>query len=242
MPGRQLVHATKRNPSVHASADCQLDVLAKKYRTDKSTDHNGYVLHYEQHLSQFRDRCVRLLELGVHDGRSLRMWAEYFPWGLIYGVDVDQRSKGVESGRIKVFLGDLDADETYPSLIEWAGNEKFDIILDDASHRGEQQRNSFEHLFPMLSPGGFYIIEDMGTSYWSGWGGGLGQSGTSVDLVKRLVDSVNSAAYRDTEDSRTFGSPRPGDVQTELEKSIYAVYVYKYVTFVVKAFRQEPRP
>jgi demethylmacrocin O-methyltransferase len=239
MSGKQLIRATSKNPSVHSFSECYLDVIAKKYGTDKSTENNGYVLHYEQHFAALRSSPIRLLELGVHDGRSVRMWADYFPQGQIYGVDISAESKMVEGGRIKVFTGDLSQEDTYQGLSEWFQGEQFDIIIDDASHLGWQQRKSFERLFPCLVSGGFYVIEDLGTSYWPKWGGALGRKYTGIGLVKELVDYVNSSAYRDTEDSRTFGSPEPGDIQTDLEKSIYAVYTYKYVTFIVKSRSEE---
>jgi hypothetical protein len=162
------------------------------------------------------------------------MWAEYFWNGQIYGVDSSAESKVAAGGRIKVFTGDLSIDETYPELVEWFQGEKFDIIIDDASHLGGQQRKSFERLFPCLASGGFYVIEDLGTSYWPKWGGALGRGDTGIGLVKELVDCVNSSAYRDTEDSRNFGVPLPGDMKSEIENEVYAIYLYKYIAFVVK--------
>lgn len=234
MSGKQLIKATQKNPSVHSFSQCPLDDLAKEFGTDKSTEHNGYVLHYEQHFSGFRDRPIRLLELGVHEGRSVRMWEKYFQLGKIYGVDSSVESKRAESGRIGIFVGDLSQEETYPKFVEWFNGEKFDIIIDDASHLGGQQHKSFELLFPYLAPGGFYVIEDLGTSYWSRWGGGFGKEDTGIGLVKKLVDCVNSSAYRDTDDSRIFGEPLFGDKKNKIEEEIYAVYVYKYIAFIVK--------
>jgi demethylmacrocin O-methyltransferase len=234
MSGKQLIRATSKNPAVHSFSECHLDVIAKKYGTDKSTENNGYVLHYEQHFAALRNSPIRLLELGVHEGRSVRMWAEYFWNGQIYGVDSSVESKTAAGGRIKVFTGDLSIDETYPGLVEWFDGEKFNIIIDDASHRGGQQHKSFEKLFPHLLSGGFYVIEDLGTSYWPGWGGALGSEDTGIGLVKDLVDCVNSSAYRDTEDSRTFGAPLPGGTKSFIEDHVYAVYIYKYVAFIVK--------
>ena len=34
------------------------------------------------------------------------------------------------------------------------------FVIDDASHTYEETRASFEFLFPLLSPGGIYVIED----------------------------------------------------------------------------------
>jgi len=42
---------------------------------------------YDRYFSDFSDRGVTLLELGVHTGESLKVWASYFPRGSIIGVD-----------------------------------------------------------------------------------------------------------------------------------------------------------
>ena len=37
---------------------------------------------------------------------------------------------------------------------------ELDLVVDDASHTYEQTKASFEILFPLLQPGGIYLIED----------------------------------------------------------------------------------
>ena len=41
-------------------------------------------------------------------------------------------------------------------------------MIDDASHMYEHTKVSFETLFPLLRPGGQYIIEDWSWACWSG--------------------------------------------------------------------------
>ncbi len=41
-----------------------------------------------------------------------------------------------------------------------------DLVIDDASHMYEQTKRSFEILFPLLRPGGLYIIEDWSWGCW----------------------------------------------------------------------------
>lgn len=42
---------------------------------------------------------------------------------------------------------------------EFAG-QPLDLVIDDASHLGHETRVSFDVLFPLLRPGGLYVIED----------------------------------------------------------------------------------
>ena len=41
-----------------------------------------------------------------------------------------------------------------------------DLVIDDGSHLAEPTRTSFDTLFPLLAPGGFYIIEDWAWEHW----------------------------------------------------------------------------
>ena len=41
-----------------------------------------------------------------------------------------------------------------------------DLVIDDASHMYSLTKTSFETLFPLLRPGGIYIIEDWAWAHW----------------------------------------------------------------------------
>src|ERR1044072_7536921 len=43
---------------------------------------------YDRYFGPFPYREITLLELGVHSGESLKVWASYFPRGNIIGVDI----------------------------------------------------------------------------------------------------------------------------------------------------------
>ena len=59
------------------------------------------------------------------------------------------------------------------------------------SHRPEQQLASLFHLWPHLAPGGIYAIEDVHTSYLGRWSPGWRQPGTTIEVLKEIVDDVN---------------------------------------------------
>jgi predicted O-methyltransferase YrrM len=68
---------------------------------------------------------------------------------------------GLESV-IRPHYGVDQADRAAVALImatEMSG-EPIDLVIDDASHLLEETRASFETLFPLLRPGGVYVIED----------------------------------------------------------------------------------
>jgi hypothetical protein len=71
--------------------------LAIRHGTDKWGPH-FYTPIYHELLAPLRDRPVKLLEIGVGGygfrkigGASLAMWADYFQWGTILGLDVAEK-------------------------------------------------------------------------------------------------------------------------------------------------------
>ena len=56
--------------------------------TDK-TLHHSYDFYYPLVLERFRPlRNAAVLEIGIDQGASLKMWLEYFPHAFIYGIDI----------------------------------------------------------------------------------------------------------------------------------------------------------
>ena len=121
---------------------------------------HDYLRHYDYLFAQFRGEKFSLVEFGCYKGDSLRMWEQYFPNAEIYGVDLDEGAKVNEKGRVHVVIGDATSPETLAALKAQTGGSAF-IILDDASHAWSDQRRSFELFWDMVTPGGFYVIEDL---------------------------------------------------------------------------------
>jgi hypothetical protein len=66
-----------------------------------------------------------------------------------------------------------------------------DIILDDGSHFMSDIRLSLKYLFPHLNYGGIYVIEDLQTSYWKTFGGGINSKNNFYNFVRELVDDMH---------------------------------------------------
>ncbi|HEX5614801.1 MAG TPA: class I SAM-dependent methyltransferase [Acidimicrobiia bacterium] len=167
-----------------------LALLAAVYGTDKGVAGHGYVRHYERYLRPLRSREIRLLEIGTREGASLRMWSDWFPRGEIIGLDIDEVH--VDAPRVRTIVGD----QSDPVVLErLADLGPFDVVIDDGSHRGADIITTFRALFPSVRPGGWYVVEDMQTAYDERYGGGAaGTPGTSVSLLKDLLDAVNRDA------------------------------------------------
>jgi len=140
----------------------QLNLSA--YDSDK-IKHN-YLLVYDPILAPCVNKEIKLLEIGVHKGGSLELWRDYFPHGLITGIDIKLPEHFVPGERIQVFQGSQADTRFLSEVINKVAPEGFDIIVDDASDIGELTKTTFWHLFHHhLKPGGLYAIEDWGTGY-----------------------------------------------------------------------------
>ncbi len=153
---------------------------------DKCVRHN-YCEKYERHLQTWRDKKFKLLEIGVMEGRSLKMWKDYFPRADIIGIDILEDCKKYESERIQVEIGSQ-ADKSFlQNLCDKYGT--FEIIIDDGSHLWNDIISSFNFLFPRLAGGGHYVIEDLHTSYDREFSQGAKQS--AIDYLKSTIDKIN---------------------------------------------------
>jgi hypothetical protein len=151
---------------------------------------------YHRHLKKFRDRPVVLVEFGVAYGGSGRMWREYLgPDAVVHGVDIDPRCKAWEDAGFTVHIGDQ-ADRSFlRQLLRDIG--PIDIVIEDGGHRPDQQIATFEVIYPKVRPGGVFLIEDLHTSYWPAYEGGLGRPGTFMEYAKGLTDQLNAFHSRE---------------------------------------------
>jgi predicted O-methyltransferase YrrM len=140
-----------------------LDALGLKHGTDKSSRTHGYLAVYDRVLARLRRRPVRLLEIGVLNGASLRMWRDYFGQGEIVGLDRDPATLAHAGERIAVHLADQDEMAGLAATVRRLG--PFDVIIEDGSHLWAHQIGCLRALLPLVKPGGFYILEDLHTSY-----------------------------------------------------------------------------
>tara|TARA_R100000951_G_scaffold105429_1_gene99223 strand:- start:667 stop:1299 length:633 start_codon:yes stop_codon:yes gene_type:complete len=200
--------------------------LAIKHNTDKGPTSHNYTSRYELYLDQFRELEFNLLEIGVFDGGSARMWKEYFPKATIVALDIDPRCKEYEEERLHIRIGDQTDQEFLSKVVGEFGH--FEVILDDGGHSSLQQIVSFETLFPLLTPGGLYFIEDMHTSYVKGsrWDDHP-QSG--VDYFKGLVDDVNVRGK-----SFTGYNELPPNSLSYLENNVDYLHFYKSLVVINK--------
>lgn len=149
--------------------------LSTKYDTDRGGDHMPYgdpnhVNHpytpiYYDLFKDLVDRPLQLLEIGVSEGRGIRMWREFFSRATIYGWDISiERFEGKIPPGVRLSRVDQSSVASLLGAYNAAGAPgdppRFDIIIDDGSHHLRDQVTTFDVLWSKLARGGYFIIED----------------------------------------------------------------------------------
>lgn len=217
----------------------ELDAIALRVNTDKSSAFHNYTKIYADHFAQLRNEPLKFLEIGIYRGHSVQLWEGYFPHAELHFIDITSNLIEYYSTRSHYhFLDQSNVKALHQLAGSLGGN--FDIIIDDGGHRMDQQIISFQTLFPYLAPGGIYIIEDLHTSYWKEYGGhgSIGQPlpgpGTCVEFLKKLIDELNyTAGVTTCADS----AKAPDQLSRSLnlyQAEIEALYFYQSLCFIIK--------
>ena len=61
--------------------------LADNTKTDKNTTHS-YLPLYQELLANKQETARNVLEIGVQDGGSIKLWHDFFIHATIYGLDI----------------------------------------------------------------------------------------------------------------------------------------------------------
>ena len=120
-----------------------------------------------------------IVELGIAEGGSVALTALVAAPAKLVGLELDEKrvhalDQLIEelgfTDRIRPYYGVDQADRARVRAIVDAEftDGQLDLVVDDASHRLEETRASFETLFPRLRFGGLFLIEDWNHQHlWS---------------------------------------------------------------------------
>lgn len=190
-------------PSLH-------DILVS-HKSDKA-HHHEYDKAYEPIFDPLRRQPISILEIGVEDGHSMASWAEYFahPNTRIVGLAYQNKLKeSLNDKRMHIVYGNQN-DPTVQKELASRGN--YTIIIDDGSHLPSHQWNTFSALWPFVSPGGLYIVEDIETNYWSTkasiYGNTFASEHNVMDKFKNIIDTAVNAEFSTGVDSSDVESVR----------------------------------
>jgi len=154
-----------------------------------------YFHAYESIFGLRRTEPLKILEIGVWHGASLKLWKKYFthPNTIIVGVDVLPECRQFDSPAtgVHVRIGS----QADPAFLNQVVKEfgPFDIIMDDGSHFSSHIITSFNHLYADgLKDTGIYFVEDLHANYWHPW---RDSKKSFLDVCKELMEEMH-AHYR----------------------------------------------
>lgn len=177
-----------------------------------------YLGIYHRHFQKFIGKEVHVLEVGVYSGGSLDMWKEYFgPKCHVYGIDIREECKALETGSVKIFIGDQADREFWRRFRQEV--PKLDILIDDGGHLLEQQIVTLEETLPHLRPGGVYVCEDIH--------GDLNRFGA---YVRGLAANLDVFAQR-------IGPGQGKELLSDtasFQADIHSIHTYPYVVVIEK--------
>jgi hypothetical protein len=182
------------------------------YRATATDDDRFLILKSRRYLEQCMDdfrhlKVANLVEAGIWQGGSVAWWnlalepVNHLVFDLYdKHVPVLERfAARTPSLTVAYGLDQGDADGLTHAVEQRFGGEPLDLVIDDCSHLYEPSRVMFEVLFPLLRPGGWYVIEDWqwahssriaaeASSYFAG------RRGLSNLVVEALIVAADGSA------------------------------------------------
>lgn len=148
-----------------------------------------------------------VIELGMWDGGSAAFWFEYFHPNKLVGVDLMCKEDNDYFRRYVASRGLCDHIKTYwktdqadakklQKISKTEFSEPIDLVIDDASHIYEATKTSFETLFPLLRPGGLYVIEDWAWGHWKEYhsqDNPMSKMHDPTQLIFEFVETIGSS-------------------------------------------------
>ena len=143
--------------------------LVNNAQTDKNTVHS-YLPLYQRLLVGKRETARNILEVGVCNGGSVKLWNDFFVNADIYGIDVMHESEmweGIKNQpRIHLCTSTDGYNQDFINNRFVKNNIKFDFILDDGWHTLDSQRMFIRAYLPLLADNGILIVEDISSWDW----------------------------------------------------------------------------
>jgi len=174
------------------------------YNTDKND--LGYIDNfYEDLFETIRNNPIKMMEIGVYNGGSIKLWKDYFHnESQIYASDINYFSH--LDGTYSI-IGDMYSDEQVSKF----SNDYFDLIIDDGPHSFESFVLVMQKYFSKIKKDGILIIEDVINSAW----------------VKPLYELSYSLGYSNCEIIDMTGKQKTQELLERWENGLYILKITK---------------
>jgi predicted O-methyltransferase YrrM len=161
---QQVVCASPTTPPHEPQPQHVLEQVMYKYGSDKSHDDHGYTDFYQMIFDPIRHHALNITEVGVSAGQSIQAFYQYFTNSHLYAFDMetpDSLARIVQQRADRVHYQQVNLLQTDDLRSVGLYKESMDVLIEDAMHAPWQQQQFLVKLFPLVKPGGYYIIEDI---------------------------------------------------------------------------------
>lgn len=146
-----------------------LKELVDNSRTDKNTTHS-YLELYQNLLQPRRNRAKNVLEVGIFDGGSIKLWHDFFPQARVYALDIMPRANVwheiCNKYRIEIFADTNAYDPVFFQRKFLDQGIKCDFMLDDGPHTLQSMKDFIRLYSQLLTDDGILIVEDVQDWNW----------------------------------------------------------------------------
>jgi hypothetical protein len=130
--------------------------------TDKGTVHD-YINSYYGNEFVDRNKKIKLVEIGIACGSSIKLWRDWFTNAEIFGFDINLCG----NNKVEIEGTTLIYQDAYISeSVNMFEDESLDYVIDDGPHNLQSQKDTIMLYLPKLKKGGKIIIEDVGYIEW----------------------------------------------------------------------------
>ena len=154
-----------------------LEEIVDNSRTDKNTVHS-YLSLYQTLMESKKETALNVLEVGICDGGSIKLWSDFFTNATVYGLDIMNINdvwENLKNNEKIILHTSIDAYNHDFFITNFLNkNIKCDFILDDGPHSLESMKQCIKLYSQIMTDDGILIIEDV--QVW-GW----------IDILKNEV-------------------------------------------------------
>jgi cephalosporin hydroxylase len=155
-----------QNPPIFNSS---LEKIVDNSRTDKNTLHS-YLPLYQKLLVSKKKTAKNVLEIGICNGGSIKLWSDYFINANVYGldiIDIETIWEGIKNKHnIKLYTSTDAYNDNFFINKFLSKNIKFDFMLDDGPHTLESMKKFINLYSQIMTDDGILIIEDVQSWDW----------------------------------------------------------------------------
>ena len=149
-----------------------------------------YFENYESAFEGLQKRNLVVVEAGVLDGGSLKMWQSFFgSTSRIIGIEKNPKAVELRSLGVEIFIADQESKADLRKVFEEIG--PIDVFIDDGGHTAKGQIISSLVAAKHVRDGGFIIIEDTHSSFASDFG--MPHKYSFANWVHQVADLMDQA-------------------------------------------------